>query len=271
MTIDPDAFNAFEAAGWERSAAGYDEFFAPITGRVVETLLDVAEARSGTRLLDLATGPGYVAGRAVARGADVVGVDVSDAMLQIARRRISSARFERGDIEELSFADASFDAVVGNFGSSMWVGRSRSQQRRSAFSRTEAVSRSRRGPARACADLGRVRRRRCVGRGRPAGGHSRGPELLPVLGRRRVRSAAPGSEHRVGRRADAGVHARGPEPDAREGLLGGTVRRARSSSASRRMTRPASATRSRAWSPHIAPDEALELPVSVKLAHGRRA
>ena len=115
MTIDPDAFNAFEAAGWERSAAGYDEFFAPITGRVVETLLDVAEVGSGTRLLDLATGPSYVAGRAVARGADVVGVDVSDAMLQIARRRISSARFERGDIEELSFADASFDAVVGNF------------------------------------------------------------------------------------------------------------------------------------------------------------
>jgi len=36
-------------------------------------------------------------------------------MLQIARRRVPSARFEPGDIEELPFADASFEAVVGNF------------------------------------------------------------------------------------------------------------------------------------------------------------
>ena len=28
--IDPDAFNAFEARGWEDKAAGYDRFFAGI-------------------------------------------------------------------------------------------------------------------------------------------------------------------------------------------------------------------------------------------------
>ena len=175
-----------------------------------------------------------------------------------------------GDIEELSFADASFDAVVGNF-AILHVGR----PEQVAAEAVRVLAHGGRlaftaGPARACADLGRVRRRRCVGRGRPAGGHSRGPELLPVLGRRRVRSAAPGSEHRAGRRADAGVRRRGPSRmrcgrDCSAGLCDARA----SSSASRRMTRPASATRSRAASYRT--DEALELPVSVKLAHGRRA
>jgi SAM-dependent methyltransferase len=39
-TVDADAFNAFEAAGWETTAAGYDDFFGQITPRVVEPLLE---------------------------------------------------------------------------------------------------------------------------------------------------------------------------------------------------------------------------------------
>ena len=30
-TVDADAFNAFETAGWERQVAGYEQFFVPIT------------------------------------------------------------------------------------------------------------------------------------------------------------------------------------------------------------------------------------------------
>jgi ubiquinone/menaquinone biosynthesis C-methylase UbiE len=115
MTIDPEAFNAFEAAGWEGAAPGYDRFFSSVTGAIVDPLLDVVELRSGARLLDLATGPGYVARRAVERGATVVGVDVSEAMLGMARRGVPGAEFRRADIEKLPFADASFDAAVGNF------------------------------------------------------------------------------------------------------------------------------------------------------------
>jgi hypothetical protein len=33
---NPDAFNAFEAAGWEEKAAGYDVFLGAITSRVAE-------------------------------------------------------------------------------------------------------------------------------------------------------------------------------------------------------------------------------------------
>ena len=40
QTVDADAFNVFEAAGWEKQAPGYDDFFGPITTRLVEPLLD---------------------------------------------------------------------------------------------------------------------------------------------------------------------------------------------------------------------------------------
>jgi SAM-dependent methyltransferase len=113
--IDADAFNAFEAAGWERKASGYDDFFGQITARVIDPLLDAAMLRRGERLLDVATGPGYVAARAAERGAQVVGVDVADAMVALARGRHPELEFHQADAETLPFSDASFDAVVANF------------------------------------------------------------------------------------------------------------------------------------------------------------
>jgi SAM-dependent methyltransferase len=114
-TVDADAFNAFEAAGWQRQAAGYDDFFGPITTRLVEPLLDAAQVGRNTRLLDVASGPGYVAAKAAERGASVVGVDIAEAMLSLARRLHPRLEFRSGNAEALPFPDGSFDAVVGNF------------------------------------------------------------------------------------------------------------------------------------------------------------
>ena len=113
--IDPDAFNAFEAAGWEKRAEDYDRFFRPLTSRMVEPLLDAASVTAGSRVLDIATGPGYVAGEAAARGAEVVGVDVAEAMVALARRLHPDVDFRQADAHALPFEDSSFDAVVGNF------------------------------------------------------------------------------------------------------------------------------------------------------------
>jgi SAM-dependent methyltransferase len=113
--IDPDAFNAFEAAGWEGAAQGYDRSFRSLTSRLAEPLLDAASVAEGARVLDVATGPGYVAGRAAERGADVVGVDIAAAMVELARRLNPGLDFRQADAQALPFEDASFDAVVGNF------------------------------------------------------------------------------------------------------------------------------------------------------------
>jgi SAM-dependent methyltransferase len=110
-----DAFNVFEKAGWEHQAPTYGQFFGPITGRLVGPLLDAAAVGPGSRVLDLATGPGYVAAGARERGASVLGVDVAPAMVQLARQLHPDIDFRQADAEALPFEDRAFDAVVSNF------------------------------------------------------------------------------------------------------------------------------------------------------------
>jgi SAM-dependent methyltransferase len=113
---DPNAFREFEHAGWETNVSEYEDAFARLTRQAIRPLLDAVNLRQGVRLLDIATGPGYVATAAAARGARVVGIDFSAPMVARARELNPAIEFQEGDAEELSFADASFDAVVMNFG-----------------------------------------------------------------------------------------------------------------------------------------------------------
>jgi ubiquinone/menaquinone biosynthesis C-methylase UbiE len=114
-SFDPVAFQRFERAGWERKAASYHAFYAPISGHVIDALLDSADVKRGTRLLDVGSGPGYVAARAVMRGANVIGTDLSEQMVKLARQINPGIQFEVGDAQELAYPSESFDAVVGNF------------------------------------------------------------------------------------------------------------------------------------------------------------
>jgi len=81
----------------------------------VEPLLDAAAVRSGTRLLDVACGPGRCAAAAAARGGAPLGSDAAVGMVAAARARYPEIEFRQGDAERLPFADASFDAVVAGF------------------------------------------------------------------------------------------------------------------------------------------------------------
>jgi SAM-dependent methyltransferase len=111
-----DAFRAFEAARWERIPGVYDDFFGPITARAIDPLLDLAGVGARTRVLDVAAGPGHVAGRAAARGAAATGVDLAPAMVALARRRYPEVEFQPATAEALPFPDGAFDAVVCSFG-----------------------------------------------------------------------------------------------------------------------------------------------------------
>jgi SAM-dependent methyltransferase len=117
VSFDPEEFDAFEAEGWAaKEAAAYDAALGSrVTARLAEHLLDAVEASEGVSLLDVATGPGYVADRAVARGAQVVGLDLSEAMLEFARAHVPGAEFVHGDATSLPFQDSSFDAVTAAF------------------------------------------------------------------------------------------------------------------------------------------------------------
>ena len=114
--IYPQGFRQFEHQGWQEIASRYHEGFAVVTIQAVPALLNAARVTKGTRVLDVACGPGYVAAAAAARGATAMGIDFSSEMVEEARGRYPGIDFREGDAEELSFPDSSFDAVVMNFG-----------------------------------------------------------------------------------------------------------------------------------------------------------
>jgi ubiquinone/menaquinone biosynthesis C-methylase UbiE len=116
MSLDPQAIRAFEHAGWQQAAPGYGATSARATCGFVDDLLDAARVGAGMQVLDPACGPGLVAGAARLRGARPTGLDFAAAMIGLARAAHPAIRFEEGDAEALPFADASFDAVISNFG-----------------------------------------------------------------------------------------------------------------------------------------------------------
>ena len=70
----------------------------------------------GDRVLDACCGTGDLAIAARARGADVVGLDFSEPMLERARAKSREIEWMRGDVLTLPFDAASFDAVTVGFG-----------------------------------------------------------------------------------------------------------------------------------------------------------
>ena len=111
-----DPFGEFERAGWSAGRAEpYHQAVGAISREAIPRLLDAAGVGAGTRLLDVATGPGYAAAAAAARGAAATGVDFSAEMVALARRLHPGAEFAQADAQALPFADGAFDAVVANF------------------------------------------------------------------------------------------------------------------------------------------------------------
>jgi demethylmenaquinone methyltransferase/2-methoxy-6-polyprenyl-1,4-benzoquinol methylase len=83
-------------------------------------LVDTASITPGERALDVCCGTGDLALRLERAGAEVTGVDFSDAMLTVARRRAkergAGARWVEGDAMSLPFPDNMFDVVTVGYG-----------------------------------------------------------------------------------------------------------------------------------------------------------
>jgi ubiquinone/menaquinone biosynthesis C-methylase UbiE len=97
--------------------------YAVVAGRIVlvsELLADAADLRAGSRVLDIACGNGNAGLAAARHGTQVVGVDYVPALLEGGRARAVAegldVEFRLGDVENLEFADGSFDAALSVFG-----------------------------------------------------------------------------------------------------------------------------------------------------------
>ena len=113
---DAERLRAFERQGHDALATSYQAFFAAVTTLATNPLLDAVRLRPGTRLLDVATGPGALAGKAASRGARPIGIDLSPQMVELARQLHPAINFYEADVEHLPFPDDAFDAIVCAFG-----------------------------------------------------------------------------------------------------------------------------------------------------------
>lgn len=85
--------------------------------RLVRAVSSFCALRGGeVKVLDMACGTGDVSIALKRKGLDVIGADISENMLALARKKAPGIDFRYGDASELPFADGSFDAVTIAFG-----------------------------------------------------------------------------------------------------------------------------------------------------------
>lgn len=119
MTATPDlaAVKARQQMAW--SAGDYSVIGARIAV-TSERLVDTADLRSGSAVLDVACGSGNAALAAARAGCRVTGVDYVPALLERARMRAAAEGLPlhllEGDAEDLPVRDAAMDATLSVFG-----------------------------------------------------------------------------------------------------------------------------------------------------------
>jgi SAM-dependent methyltransferase len=114
--MDPfESFKAAQKKGWAHFAL-LELQTTPCAAQLVKR----AGVRPGQKVLDVCCGTGVVSVTAARLGAKVTGLDLTPELLMRAREnaRIGGLDIEwhEGDVENLPFADASFDVVLSQFG-----------------------------------------------------------------------------------------------------------------------------------------------------------
>lgn len=108
---------------YDRFAADYERVRVPRFRPFVKQLLRLYDTRPGSWVLDAGCGTGLAAtlvAPRVGHGGKIIGIDASEAMLDIARAKarnfgFAQCEFRRGDVQQLDFADGAFDVVICSF------------------------------------------------------------------------------------------------------------------------------------------------------------
>ena len=125
--IDPVDFRETQHRNWDSAAAGWNawnEFNDRADGHISKRLVELADVRSGSRVLDVAAGygePALTAARKAGPEGRVVATDISAEMLGFGRERAAAAglnniEFVESDAANLDFPPQSFDAAVSRWG-----------------------------------------------------------------------------------------------------------------------------------------------------------
>jgi ubiquinone/menaquinone biosynthesis C-methylase UbiE len=118
--LDVEAFKENEQLAWNSCAERYDRCLTPLFTPFCQKLVALAQLKRGQKVLDVGTGSGlaaFVSSPLVAPEGRVIGTDLSDTMIQLARKRasaegVNNVEFLQMDAERLEFPAESFDGVL---------------------------------------------------------------------------------------------------------------------------------------------------------------
>jgi ubiquinone/menaquinone biosynthesis C-methylase UbiE len=108
-------------------AAAYLKSAVHAQGADLQALVSLVDDKRAARVLDLGCGAGHVSFNAAARAKEVVAYDLSSDMLAVVARAavergLTNIATKQGVVEQLPFADASFDHVLSRYSAHHWHG-----------------------------------------------------------------------------------------------------------------------------------------------------
>jgi ubiquinone/menaquinone biosynthesis C-methylase UbiE len=127
-TLDSKQYKEAERQSWNSVANNWQKWWKTIekgAEKVSRRLIELAEIKPGSRVLDIATGigePAITAANEVGNTGHVLATDISPQMLSVAKHRAISLglenviEFKEGDIETIDLPSSTFDAVLCRWG-----------------------------------------------------------------------------------------------------------------------------------------------------------
>ena len=127
-TLDPNQYKVAERQSWDSLANNLQKWWKTIergAEKVSRRLIELAEIKPGSIVLDIATGigePAITAANRVGKNGHVLATDISPQMLSVAKQRAISLglqnviEFKEGDIETIELPSSMFDAVLCRWG-----------------------------------------------------------------------------------------------------------------------------------------------------------
>ena len=127
-TLDSKQYKEGQRQGWDSVASGWQKWWKiteTAAEKVSRRLIELAEIKRGSTVLDIATGigePSITAANQVGNSGHVLAIDISSQMLSIAKQRDISLgleqviEFKEGDAETIDLSASTFDAALCRFG-----------------------------------------------------------------------------------------------------------------------------------------------------------
>lgn len=127
-TLDSKKYKEAERQSWDSVANNWKKWWKTIergAEKVSRRLIELAEIKPGSRVLDIATGigePALTAAKQVGNNGHILATDISPQMLSVAKQRATSLglqnviEFKEGDAETIDLQSSTFDAALCRFG-----------------------------------------------------------------------------------------------------------------------------------------------------------